>query len=400
MPEGTEVSHHNHILLPSQQVYDGESPQAPEPNASSSPARGHRSGDGTPHKAAPPRPPSNTSSGDRSERAWASEDGGGQQEEHDRTELMQRTPRPKGETTPSKPATAPITAAAPHSGEREEPEPRRSGSNHQERGQPLPAQQPPQQAYASAHPLFGAPSTQTQEEMLAVAHLVETGQASCVAWTGGRNPCQDTLEATVPETTPPTQQQRGPPPGSPARKRSRTGEVQQQPEPEPSAASAKQVQGQKPNSTAAPQQPHLEHHQPAGHHPPQHTLGPSSTATGSQQPHLEHPQPTTALQQRRDQPQQESSAYMILRAQQLVTQLMPTLVGDQVPLAAEALGQLQSWTRGLWGDSAGSMADTVPWHPPEPIDEGTRRKARRPPVQPRGRTVETSGGAKSAKSGT
>ena len=69
---------------------------------------------------------------------------------------------------------------------------------------------------------------------------------------------------------------------------------------------------------------------------------------------------------------------MILRAQQLVAQLMPTLVGDQVPLAAEALGQLQSWTRGLWGhdiqlvgdsatDSCGSLADTVPWHPPEPV---------------------------------
>ena len=391
MPAGTEVSHHNHILLPSQQVYDGEDPQAPEPNASSSPARarGHHSGDGTPHKAAPPRPPSNsTSSGDRSERAWASEEEGEQQGEHDRTELMQRTPlQPKGETTPSKQAKAPTTAATPRSGASEEPEPRRSSSSHQKRGQPLPAQQQPRQAYASPHPLFGAPSTQTQEEMLAVAHLVETGQANSVAWTGGRNPCQDTLEATVPETTPPTQQQRGQPPGSPARKRSRTGEAQQQPEPEPGAASANPAQERRPNNTAASQQPHLEHHQPAGHSPPQQTLGQSNTATGSQQPHLEHHQPTAALQQRRDQPQQETSAYMILRAQQLVAQLMPTLVGDQVPLAAEALGQLQMWTRGLWGhdiqrvgdsatDSCGSMADTVPWHPPEPTrgqEEGHAR---------------------------
>ena len=50
MPEGTEASHHNHILLPSQQVYDGEYPQAPEPNASSSPARGPQSGTAPPTK--------------------------------------------------------------------------------------------------------------------------------------------------------------------------------------------------------------------------------------------------------------------------------------------------------------------------------------------------------------
>ena len=73
---------------------------------------------------------------------------------------------------------------------------------------------------------------------------------------------------------------------------------------------------------------------------------------------------------------------MVLRAQQLVTQLMPTLVGDQVPLAAEALSQLQSWTRGLWGhdiqlvgdsatDSCGSLADTVAMEPAG-ADEGTR----------------------------
>ena len=68
---------------------------------------------------------------------------------------------------------------------------------------------------------------------------------------------------------------------------------------------------------------------------------------------------------------------MILRAQQLVTQLMPTLVGDQVPIAAEALSQLQAWSRGLWGhdiqlvgdsatDTGGSQAETVPWNPPAP----------------------------------
>ena len=82
-------------------------------------------------------------------------------------------------------------------------------------------------------------------------------------------------------------------------------------------------------------------------------------------------------QQQGLQQQQETSAYMVLRAQQLITQLMPTLVGDQVPIAAEALGQLQSWTRGLWGhdiqlvgdsatDSVSSLMDTVPWNPPQP----------------------------------
>ena len=378
MPEGTEVSHHNHILLPSQQVYDGENPQTPQPNASSSQARGHRSGDSTPHKAAPPHPPSSsTSSGNRSERAWASEDGGERREEHDRTELMQRTSsHPRGESTPSEPNRK-TAAAAPHSGASEEPERMTSSSSHRKRGQPTPGQQQPQQAPATEHPLFGAPSTQTQEEMLAVAQLVEEGQASRVAWTGGRNPCQDTLEATVPETTPPTQQQRGQPPGSPTRKRSRTGASQQQPEPEPGDAAASKAQEQMQSNTAASQHPHLEHHQPAERFPQQQTLGQSHTAASSQQQHLEHHQPSTLPQQSRDQQQQESSAYMILRAQQLVAQLMPTLVGDQVPLAAEALGQLQSWTRGIWGhdiqlvadsatDSCGSMADTVPWHPPEP----------------------------------
>ena len=379
MPAGTEVSHHNHILLPSQQVYDGEIPQAAAPDANGSQARGHRSGDSTPHKAAPPRPPSSsTSSGNRSERAWASEDGRDQPEgEHDRTELMQRNPpHPHGGSPPNKPAYTTATAAAPHSGASEELEPWRSSSNHRKRGQPTPAQHPPQQAPEAEHPLFGAPSTQTQEEMLAVAHLVETGQANSVAWTGGRNPCQDMLEATVPETTL-TQQQRGQSPGSPTRKRSRTGTSQQQPDPEPSAASASKEQEQGQNNTAASQQPHPEHHQPTRHFPQQQALGQSNTAVSSQQQHPEHHQPAAALPHNRGQQQQESSAYMVLRAQQLVAQLMPTLVGDQVPLAAEALSQLQSWTRGLWGhdiqlvgdsatDSCGSMADTVPWQPPEP----------------------------------
>ncbi|OLQ05060.1 Copia protein [Symbiodinium microadriaticum] len=191
MPAGTEVSHHNHILLPSQQVYDGEIPQAAAPDANGSQARGHRSGDSTPHKAAPPRPPSSsTSSGNRSERAWASEDGRDQPEgEHDRTELMQRNPpHPHGGSPPNKPAYTTATAAAPHSGASEELEPWRSSSNHRKRGQPTPAQHPPQQAPEAEHPLFGAPSTQTQEEMLAVAHLVETGQANSVAWTGNGSP--------------------------------------------------------------------------------------------------------------------------------------------------------------------------------------------------------------------
>ena len=61
---------------------------------------------------------------------------------------------------------------------------------------------------------------------------------------------------------------------------------------------------------------------------------------------------------------------MIRRTQQLLTQLMPTLVGDQVPVAAEALNQLHQWSRGLWShdvqlvrdsgtDSCESLAATV-----------------------------------------
>ena len=50
----------------------------------------------------------------------------------------------------------------------------------------------------------------------------------------------------------------------------------------------------------------------------------------------------------------------MLRAQQLITQLMPTLVGDQVPVAAEALGQLQQWSRGLWGHDVQLVGDTGP----------------------------------------
>ena len=381
MPEGTEVSHHNHILLPSQRVYDGDVPPAEDPNASSSQARGHHSGGSTPHKAAPPRPPSSsTSSGNRSEKAWASEDGGDQQDgEPDRTELMQRTPRPpQGEASPSKPATHQAATAAEPRGE----------ARHDERGQPAIPLQPRQQAPTAANPLLAPPSTQTQEEMLAVAQLVEMGQANRVEWTG-RNPCQNTLEPTVPEHTLPTQMQRGQTPESPARKRSKLGASQQQPDPEPSTAPGSRTQ----NNTAAAQQPHPGHHLSTEPPPPQQELEQSNTATGSQQPHPEHHRATAAGSQHEGQQHQaESSAYMILRAQQLVAQLMPTLVGDQVPIAAEALGQLQAWSRGIWGhnvqlvgdsstDTGGSQAETVPWLPPEP--------ASRPGEQPERSRLDT-----------
>ena len=62
MPAGTEVSHHNHILLPEQRVHDGDVPPAQDPNASSSQARGQRSGESptrqhrhSPQAAAPAR---------------------------------------------------------------------------------------------------------------------------------------------------------------------------------------------------------------------------------------------------------------------------------------------------------------------------------------------------------
>ena len=81
----------------------------------------------------------------------------------------------------------------------------------------------------------------------------------------------------------------------------------------------------------------------------------------------------------------EPSPYMVLRAQQLLTQLMPTFVGDQVQVAAEALNQLQTLSQGLWGhpiqlvrdsgtDSGHSAAATVPWFPPQPPPAGERHE--------------------------
>ena len=40
MPEGTEVSHHNHILLPTQQVYDGDTPPGSGPQRKQQPSKG------------------------------------------------------------------------------------------------------------------------------------------------------------------------------------------------------------------------------------------------------------------------------------------------------------------------------------------------------------------------
>ncbi|OLP92758.1 hypothetical protein AK812_SmicGene25377 [Symbiodinium microadriaticum] len=253
MPEGTEVSHHNHILLPSQGVHDDEPPQQAQPRGSSSQAGGSHTGDGigdgTPHKAAPPRPPSSSSSGNRSEKAWPSEEGG----DHDRTELMQRHPPQqqggqRGNPLPSKgrPAAAPAMK-----------------DEDQQRGQltPAPHQDRSEQPAAAANPLLGAPSTQTQEEMLAVAMLVETGQANRAEWTGDRNPCASTLEATVPEATLPSQQQQEEPGTSPSRKHRRTRPPQQQPDPEPGlAASLEHEQGQ--NSTATAPQQRIPEHRP------------------------------------------------------------------------------------------------------------------------------------------
>ena len=35
-----------------------------------------------------------------------------------------------------------------------------------------------------------------------------------------------------------------------------------------------------------------------------------------------------------------------------IQQLLPTLVGDQIPLATEALQLLQGWTTAIWGNPA------------------------------------------------
>ena len=392
MPAGTEVSHHNHILLPEQRVHDGDVPPAQDPNASSSQARGQRSGESPPHKAAPPQPPSSSaSSGNRSERAWASDDGGGQQHgDYDRTELMQRTtPQPRRGASPNKPPThLPAAAAAP-------------------RGEAHDRSEPPA---TTAHPLLGAPSTQTQEEMLAVAMLVETGQADRVPWTGGRNPCTSTPEATVPEATLPSQQQPEEPGTSPSRKHRRTSQPQQRPDQEPGPmASPRHEQGQ--NSTATAPQQRIPAHLPPSSGQPWHEQGPDVTAAAPQQRIPAIPRTTAAqdrgqasapsMQQAQQAPQEhETSAYMVLRAQQLITQLMPTLVGDQVPLAAEALGQLQQWSRGLWGhnvqlvedtgpDTCNSLQETVPWNPPQPT-RGTTEQA---PTEPRVPSRQISGAA-------
>ena len=171
--------------------------------------------------------------------------------------------------------------------------------------------------------------------MLTTALLIEAGQADRVSWTGGRNPLSNTTAATQPEPSQQRQQGEGNDGDSPATKTRRTA-TQQQPDPEPS------------HTAAEPRPP---------------TEGSTTAASSSQR--------------------QETSAYMVLRAQQPLTQLMPTLVGDQVPIAAEALNQLQLWTRGLWGhpvqlvrdsgtDSGDSTAATVPW-----IPTGSRRGTNR-----------------------
>ena len=74
----------------------------------------------------------------------------------------------------------------------------------------------------------------------------------------------------------------------------------------------------------------------------------------------------------------EATPFAVLRAQTLLQQLMPTLVGDQLPLAAEALQLLQSWTSALWGEpirltDSDDLEATIPWDPPpaEPLQKDT-----------------------------
>ena len=165
--------------------------------------------------------------------------------------------------------------------------------------------------------------------MLETALLIEAGQADQVAWTGGRNPFADQQAAASTQPQPPTP-----------------------PEPARGAADPQQPAAKNPQQQ---QQGTLEE-------PTAKRIRTEAAATGPSSP-------------------QEPSAYMVLRAQQLLTQLMPTLVRDQVPVAAEALNQLQTWTQGLWGhpiqlvrdagtDSGDFAAATVPWSPPQPLPLG------------------------------
>ena len=95
-----------------------------------------------------------------------------------------------------------------------------------------------------------------------------------------------------------------------------------------------------------------------------------------QPPRSQQPRTGTATQAPRRE-ESEPNTYTKMHAAQLLAQLMPTLVGDQIPLAAEALSQLRAWTHGLWGhpiqlvEDSGTTAtvseDTIPWLPPPPL---------------------------------
>ena len=80
--------------------------------------------------------------------------------------------------------------------------------------------------------------------------------------------------------------------------------------------------------------------------------------------------------QQEHKPQQQTAPsgatpYAILRAQSNLQELMPTLIGDQVPLAMEALQLLQGWTTSLWGEPI-----RLTWRPQSmPAPAGDRRPA-------------------------
>ena len=294
------------------------------------------------------------------------------EEPGDKTELMQRLPQSKtGDLPPSEatsrpsptrktvrsigePATTAAATAQSANGEAAGPAP----SNDKPRGPQPPTPTLPADSTKSgsrAPALRGPKHTDTGGDD-ECGPPGGSGHADMVAWTGGRNPCQEVSGASTTESTPPSQQQHPEEVGSsPARKRSRPAATQKQPDPEPSHVAATQQQSpEQQQATAASQQRRPEPHR--------------TTAA-----HQQHQEQTTATPQQ----QPESSAYMVLRAQQVLTQLMPTLVGDQVPIAAEAFNQLQLWTRGIWGhdiqlvgdsatDSCGSLAEAVPWNPPPP----------------------------------
>ena len=68
------------------------------------------------------------------------------------------------------------------------------------------------------------------------------------------------------------------------------------------------------------------------------------------QEHSKPQQPSKRHKPQQRAKQSEATPYAILRAQSNLQELMPTLIGDKIPLAMGALQLQQGWTTSLWGE--------------------------------------------------